>query len=111
MKQMERYIKTLTPELQEKMRGANTVEDVFRIARQENMELPEEALDSIYGGCGTSYTWKYEEYYKCRICDSKVSLKSVGHDGFPDVYYCPNCLTTKDETEVYHFSRRWQEIK
>ena len=77
----------------------------MKLARTEGLELPDEALDTIYGGC-TSYTLKVDDYDRCVTCKTRVQLRSVGHDGFPDVYYCPTCFTSKSkelqEVEHYH---------
>mgnify|MGYP006988902640 CR=1 FL=1 len=107
MKGIERYIKTLDPVMQEKMRSCKTPEAAFLLAREEGIELPDEALDAVYGGC-SSYTYKTDDYYRCNICNTKVNLMSVGHDGFPSVYYCGNCLTTKDPDEVNHYYNRYK---
>lgn len=100
MKEMKRYIQGLAPELQERLMACEDTEAAFRLAREEGLELPEEALDAVYGGC-TSYTYVRDDYYKCNTCKSRVQLKSVGHDGFPNVYYCGTCFTTRGSNEVF----------
>ena len=99
VKGVERYLDSLDPATRALVSGCETVEEIFGVARREGLELPEEALDTVYGGC-SSYTYKYDSYYKCKTDDSRCQLKTVGHDGWPDVYYCPTCLTTKDVSEV-----------
>ena len=109
----EKYIQSLAPEMQERMRACDTVEDMLMIARQEGLELPDEALDAVYGGgCGgASYTYKDEAYKACSTCNSRVNLRSVGHQNFPNVYFCPLCYTTKDPTEVWDYSGRVKVLK
>ncbi len=106
-KNIERYIASLQPAMQDRMRSCETTEEMMSLARNEGLELPDEALDTIYGGC-TSYTHKVDDYDRCVECKTRVSLRSVGHDGFPNVYYCPTCFTTKSyaqkEVEHYHHS-------
>ena len=103
MKNRERYINSLEPDMQERMRACESVEDMFILAKTEGLELPDEALDAVYGGCGTSYTYQVDDFEKCNTCDSRVTLRSVGHDGFPNVYYCPTCFTSKDPSEIHHY--------
>ncbi len=104
-KNIERYIASLQPAMQDRMRSCSSTEEIMRLARTEGLELPDEALDTIYGGC-TSYTLKVDDYDRCVTCKTRVQLRSVGHDGFPDVYYCPTCFTSKSkelqEVEHYH---------
>ena len=48
----EKYIKDLSPELQEKARQCKTKEDLNSFIRNNDLELPEEALEMVSGGCG-----------------------------------------------------------
>ena len=56
----EKYIKDLSPELQEKARQCKTKEDLDAFIAENELELPEEALELVAGGggCGThEYNW------------------------------------------------------
>ena len=48
----EKYIKDLSPELQEKARACKTNNELLELAADEDMELPEDALEMVAGGCG-----------------------------------------------------------
>ena len=50
---LEEYIKDLSPELQEKARACKTKNELLELAADEDMELPEDALESVAGGCTT----------------------------------------------------------
>lgn len=106
MKGTERYLQGLNDEIRAKVLSCETTEDMLKVAREEGLELPDEALYAVYGGCGTSYTYEVDDWYNCNTCKNKVQLKSVGHDGFPNVYYCPTCLVTRDGTEIKRYYNR-----
>ena len=104
MKYIDQYLRGVDPDTAELIRACETREDILRVAREHSLELPDEALDAIYGGCGTaSYTYVVDDYMRCIICKTQVQLKTVGHDGFPNVYYCNVCLLTKDPSEIEHY--------
>ena len=46
------YLKNLSPELQEKARDINTQEELMEFLSDNDVELPEDALDAVSGGCG-----------------------------------------------------------
>ena len=48
----EKYIKDLSPELQEKARACKTKEELNAFIADNDLELPEEALEMVAGGCG-----------------------------------------------------------
>ena len=89
---IERYIKSLSPELQEKARGCKSTEELFSLAQQEGVALPDETMAAIAGGdsqevgdcnppcprCGSNkvvITSSDDEfvYYKCDSCGYKWS--------------------------------------
>jgi|GEM_PF-5276862 len=47
---IERYIKDLPTELQEKARACGSIEELLALAEQEEVALPDEALSAIAGG-------------------------------------------------------------
>ena len=49
----EEYIKDLSPELQEKARQCKTKEELNAFIAENELELPEDALESVAGGCLT----------------------------------------------------------
>ena len=46
----EKYIKDLSPELQDKARECKTTEELNAFLAENDLEMPEEALDMIAGG-------------------------------------------------------------
>ena len=50
----EKYIEGLSPEMQEKARACNTKEELNAFIAENDLELPEDALELVSGGCGTS---------------------------------------------------------
>ena len=111
LKGMESYAATLDPEMRAMVDKCETREELFALAKREGWELPDEALDWVYGGCGgSSYTTVVDYYWRCKIHKTAVMLKTVGHDGWPNVYYCNQCLTTKDEDELEWY-RDEQKVK
>ena len=51
----EEYIKDLSPELQEKARGLKTKEELNAFLAENELELPEEALELVAGGGGCGH--------------------------------------------------------
>ena len=47
----------LSPELQEKARACHTPEELFELAKEEGMEIPDEELDGIAGGWCSEHEW------------------------------------------------------
>ncbi|MBQ6676245.1 MAG: hypothetical protein IJM75_08945 [Ruminococcus sp.] len=55
----EKYIEGLSPELQEKARACKTKEELNAFIAENNLELPEEALEMVSGGGALEelYNW------------------------------------------------------
>ena len=64
----EKYIKDLSPELQEKARECRTVEELNTFIAENDIEIPEEALDMVSGGCNT--VKQATPILKCNYCNS-----------------------------------------
>ena len=47
----------LSPELKEQARMCRTPEELFELAKEEGMEIPDEALDGIAGGWCSEHEW------------------------------------------------------
>ena len=85
----EDYIKDLSPELQEKARACKTKEELNAFIAENDIELPEDALDLVSGGCGTS-TPGHWYHVKCgREIDLNKSMKSSAFGSTR--YYCEHC--------------------
>jgi len=48
----EKYIEGLSPEMQEKARECKTVEELNEFIADNDLEIPEDALEMVSGGCG-----------------------------------------------------------
>ena len=66
----EKYIEGLSPELQEKARECKTKEELNEFIADNDLEIPEDALEAVSGGCGTSTPPTPD---KCNKCGAKVS--------------------------------------
>ncbi len=53
---IEDYIKDLSPELQEKARACKNMDELMELAGEEGVELSDEALGNVAGGCSSSST-------------------------------------------------------
>ncbi len=51
---IEKYISELSPELQEKAKACQTKEELLALAAENDVELSEDALQAVSGGCGMS---------------------------------------------------------
>ncbi len=51
---VENYIKDLSPELQEKARHCKNMDELMELAGDEGVELSDEALANVSGGCSSS---------------------------------------------------------
>ena len=87
---LEEYIKNLPPELQEKARKCANIEEILALAEGEDIQLPEEVLETIAGGkkrdprnCGKT---------KCPNCGS-TDIKVVRNELYFYVCKCNDCGT------------------
>ena len=72
----EKYIKDLSPELQEKARECKTTEELNEFLAENDIELPEDALEMVSGGIctgdcpkGGKHEWDVCSSYKeCKKC-------------------------------------------
>ena len=91
------YLKNLSPELQEKARDINTQEELMEFLSDNDVELPEDALEAVSGGCGSG---------KCEHenATERESFDALNADincwGFFRCLYCSKCGST-----VYQFRR------
>ena len=74
---LEEYIKDLSPELQEKARACKTKNELLELAADEDMEIPDDALEMVAGGYII-----HRETVSCPKC-GQVYPKDLGE--------CPNC--------------------
>ena len=62
----EKYIEGLSPEMQEKARECKTVEELNEFIADNDLEIPEDALEAVAGGC-TSGGCEHSFYETGRI--------------------------------------------
>ena len=53
---IEEYIKDLSPELQEKARACTSTDELLKLAQENKIPLPDEALEAVAGGKNGSYS-------------------------------------------------------
>ena len=100
----EKYIEDLSPEMQEKARQCKTKEELHAFIAENDLELPEDALELVSGGCGKS-TPKPKKYY-CKKCGGEVSItsKKLQDHYKPTVkilFRCWNCGNLNEEDIEY----------
>ncbi|MBO6140627.1 MAG: hypothetical protein J6O40_02440 [Ruminococcus sp.] len=103
----EKYIKDLSPELQDKARACKTKEELNAFIMENNLELPEEVLKLVSGGCGTSTAKKpYCKYCGAEAVTNTVIDLTPHLPGQPKIeelkpYVCWNgCRRHLDENEI-----------
>ena len=75
------------PELQEKLKSANTPEELVALAKEDGVELGDDQLDQIAGGSWGSGGGKGKYHTTCSACGYKLSWPKSE----PDPSECPNC--------------------
>ena len=80
----EKYIEGLSPELQEKARECKTKEELNVFIAENDLELPEDALEAVAGGCGTT---SKKEVWVCNTCNSTMQGKDPNGCGCFDSSY------------------------
>ena len=83
----EKYIEGLRPELQEKARECKTKEELNAFIAENDLELPEGALEMVSGGCGTALN-----------CDRCGTVMDHLYNSF---WKCPKCGYSKDDKVIY----------
>ena len=87
-------LKGLSKEQIAKVKACKSSDEVLALAKNEGIELSEEQLAAVSGGCGT-YT------VRCPKCGSNIIVEDcVG----PKEYYCNNCGHEFDDN-------LWEDIK
>ena len=82
----EKFIKDLSPELQEKARACKTNQELMELAAEEDIEIPMDALENVSGGCG-------DNELKCPYCGSTdIGSEPVNLHGTR--LFCRTCQKT-----------------
>ena len=88
---LNEMIKDLSPELQEKARACKTMEEFNEFAADNDLELSDDALETIAGGgacsgyCvdGQDHRWELishkheEEIYRCTVCKERKTVSRI----------------------------------
>ena len=67
IKNIEKYIGDLSPEMQEKARECKTKEELNAFLAENDVELSEDALQAVAGGCSSSDDNTEQEIEKYRV--------------------------------------------
>ena len=84
------YIKDLSPELQEKARACKTKEELNAFITENDLELPEDALELVSGGCGTPSPKPTRRYPYHKKCGSALDIVLEGGQ-LKRTYRCSLC--------------------
>ena len=86
------YLKDLSPELQEKAKDIKTQEELLEFLSDNDIELPEDALDAVAGGNGCSNS---EGNSGAAPCAHQSTFELEGFIGYNDdevgEYYSKQC--------------------
>ena len=89
---LKKYIENLPPELQEKARACNSVEELLALAKEAKVPMPDEALEAIAGGDDSDPENCQGE--TCPKCGStNVIMVKEEYSGLYPVHYmkCNDC--------------------
>ena len=92
--ELEKYVGELSPEMQEKARACKTMEELNTLLAENDVELSEDALQAVAGGCSAS-----DDYYKKGdpvLQDRKAICPSCGGQ----LYYWDMCHGEKGCTFI-----------
>ena len=70
----EELFKGLSEEQMAKLKDCNNVEELLALAKQEGLELTDDQLEAVNGGCGTT-----TGYWGCPYCGYRWGAESVGY--------------------------------
>ena len=70
----EELFKGLSKEQMAKLKDCNNVEQLLALAKQEGVELTDEQLEAVNGGCGTT-----TGYWGCPYCGYRWGAESIGY--------------------------------
>ena len=78
------YLKDLPPELQEKAKDIKTHEELMEFLSENDVELPEDALESVSGGCLLLNEYEKGTVFSRQCPDCGGDLLYIGSKG--DIY-------------------------
>lgn len=86
---IEKYIKDLSPELQEKARGCGSIAELSALARDNDIPLPDEAVAAIAGG-DNSVSHSCSVTRTCPKCHSK-DIECTSKSYLTEEWHCNHC--------------------
>ena len=93
----EEHLKDLSPELQEKARECETMEELNDFLAENEIELPDDVLDAVAGGGGCDEKCYGSDDRKHNWYLSDIFEASGGKSQYR--YVCRNCGNSKYETK------------
>ena len=99
------YLKDLPPELQEKAKDLKTQEELLEFLSDNDVELPEDALEAVSGGCSVENDYPAGTVFKGACPDCGGDL--VYHDNCVVSSYEGNCVRAHcKQTGVLYFRHK-----
>ena len=99
------HLKTLSPELQEKAKNIKTQEQLLKFLSDNDVELPEEALESVSGGCNVENEYPQGTVFENSCPDCGGDL--IYHDNTSYLARSvPRAHCAKTGVLYYYFRRR-----
>ena len=91
----EELLKGLTKEQIEKVNACKDSEEILNLAKQEGVELNDEQLDAVNGGCGKSKEWYENDDMQCPECLNRHCMEKVS-DAWYRCKYCNKITVNKN---------------
>ena len=83
----EELLKGLTKEQIAKVKACKSQEELLALAKKEGIELSDEQLAAVNGGCGKSEEWYEIDNMTCPVCFNSHCMEKVSDDW----YRCKYC--------------------
>ena len=83
----EELLKGLTKKQIAKLDACKSQEEILAAAKEEGIELTEEQLSAVNGGCGKSKEWYEIDEMQCPECLNRHCMEKVSDDW----YRCKYC--------------------
>ena len=95
--EFEKCIADLSHELQEKARECKSMDEIYELIAENDVELSEDVLEAVAGGCSETSPWKDTGDimpYKCPECGKNLYYWDMcaKEKGYSSIYrmYCDN---------------------
>lgn len=108
---IEEYIKDLSPELQEKAKACTSIEELLKLARENKVPLPDEALEIVAGGKSGSEQKSRNVKGKKPIdfpCFCLLAKEiTTDYERFPYAVVCNIVFVTRQNNYLYVFQNEY----